>query len=167
MNIWTLAKVEDLRLLHAKGLSASAIAAELGEGFTRNAVIGKVHRLGISRKQQRCTSFPRTSFPRIIHRKKPSLKTMKNYVPDEQLADIRAIEFNSTIPVHQRKSLMQLTNFTCRFHVGDPCKDDGFFCGGKADLNGGRSYCAFHHRLTHQPPDAARRIFVPMRVVRA
>ena len=64
MNMqWTDERVEKLKRLWAEGLSASQIAGELGNGITRNAVIGKVHRLGLSGRVKAASSAP--SRPRI------------------------------------------------------------------------------------------------------
>ena len=58
---WTDERVEQLKRLWNQGLSASQIAAELGQGVTRNAVIGKVHRLGLSGRAK----APASSAPRV------------------------------------------------------------------------------------------------------
>src|SRR3954469_23529852 len=66
---WTDERVETLKKLWADGLSASQIAAELG-GITRNAVIGKVHRLGLSGRAKSPTSAaprPRKTRPHTQH----------------------------------------------------------------------------------------------------
>lgn len=56
---WTEERVELLKKLWMEGLSASQIAAELGDGVTRNAVIGKVHRLKLSARAKPATTAPR------------------------------------------------------------------------------------------------------------
>jgi GcrA cell cycle regulator len=56
---WTDERVELLRKLWAEGLSASQIAAQLG-GVSRNAVIGKVHRLKLSSRGRSTAAAPRT-----------------------------------------------------------------------------------------------------------
>src|ERR1700754_2333832 len=64
LQTWTDERVELLKRLWADGLSASQIAGELG-GITRNAVIGKVHRLGLSgRAKAPSSSVPRQRKPR-------------------------------------------------------------------------------------------------------
>src|SRR4051812_833531 len=69
-NAWTDERVERLKKLWSDGLSASQIAAELGGGVTRNAVIGKVHRLGLSgRGKPTGTGTPR---PRKVAPRAPS-----------------------------------------------------------------------------------------------
>jgi len=53
---WSDERVELLRKLWSDGLSASQVAAELGPGITRNAVIGKIHRLGLAERAKTATS---------------------------------------------------------------------------------------------------------------
>ncbi|MGZ9086723.1 MAG: GcrA family cell cycle regulator, partial [Rhodoplanes sp.] len=69
---WTDERVELLRKLWTDGLSASQVAAELGPGITRNAVIGKIHRLGLaeraktaSAQRPRVAKAPRPTHPRM------------------------------------------------------------------------------------------------------
>ena len=55
-----------------------------------------------------------------------------------------------TIPVEQRKTLMQLTNKTCHWPVGDPGKTGFFFCGGETVTS--LPYCSYHCRVAFNPP---------------
>src|SRR2546423_15305097 len=74
--MWTDERVELLKKLWADGLSASQIAAELG-GITRNAVIGKVHRLGLSGRAKSPSSAPRPRKPRThshVMRPRPAMR---------------------------------------------------------------------------------------------
>jgi GcrA cell cycle regulator len=59
------------------------------------------------------------------------------------------------IPVEQRKNLLQLTEATCHWPVGDPGATDFFFCGGQA--NDGSPYCNYHSRVAYQPASERRR----------
>ena len=59
------------------------------------------------------------------------------------------------IPVEQRKNLLQLTDATCHWPVGDPGSSDFFFCGGES--NEGSPYCNFHSRVAYQPASERRR----------
>ena len=152
---WTEERVELLKKLWADGLSASQIAAELG-GITRNAVIGKVHRLGLSGRAKSPSSSaarprkPRSSsmirVPRAHIRGNTALAYDYVAEPEPELIEI---------PVEQRKNLLQLTEATCHWPVGDPGSTDFFFCGGQS--NEGSPYCNFHSRVAYQPASERRR----------
>ena len=152
---WTEERVEMLKKLWADGLSASQIAAELG-GITRNAVIGKVHRLGLSgRAKSPSSSAPRPRKPRAPGMLRVSRSSIRgntalayDYVvePEPELIEI---------PIEQRKNLLQLTEATCHWPVGDPGSPDFFFCGG--DANEGSPYCNYHSRVAYQPASERRR----------
>ena len=152
---WTEERVEMLKKLWADGLSASQIAAELG-GITRNAVIGKVHRLGLSGRAK----SPSSSAPRP---RKPRSSTMMR-VPRAHIRGNTALAYDYAvepepelieIPVEQRKNLLQLNEATCHWPVGDPGSTDFFFCGGQA--NEGSPYCNYHSRVAYQPASDRRR----------
>ena len=61
---------------------------------------------------------------------------------------------DNIIPIGQRRNLLELTEQTCRWPVGDPGSGDFFFCGGNAVV--GLPYCAYHARVAYQPPAARR-----------
>ena len=156
---WTDERVETLKKLWADGLSASQIAAELG-GITRNAVIGKVHRLGLSgRAKSPSSAAPRPRKPRAgSHMLRVSRSSMRGNTalahayeldiePEPQLID-------NVIPLGQRRSLLELTEETCRWPIGDPGTADFFFCGGPAITS--LPYCAYHSRVAYQPANARR-----------
>jgi GcrA cell cycle regulator len=152
---WTDERVELLKKLWSDGLSASQIAVELG-GVTRNAVIGKVHRLGLSgRAKSPSSAVPRPRKARssghLIRMSRPTVRgnTALAYDfdtdPEPDLLEI---------PTEQRKSLLQLNELTCRWPVGDPGNPDFFFCGGQADHE--VPYCTYHARVAYQPLDRRR-----------
>jgi GcrA cell cycle regulator len=151
---WTDERVALLTKLWADGLSASQIAAELG-GITRNAVIGKVHRLGLSgRAKSPSSSSPRPRKARssgMLRVSRPSMRgnTALAYDNDAE-PEPELIE----IPVEQRKNLLQLTEKTCRWPIGDPGSADFFFCGGETVNE--VPYCAYHSRVAYQPLDRRR-----------
>ncbi len=66
---WTEERVELLRKLWGDGLSAAQVAAELGPGITRNAVIGKIHRLGLA-ERAKTSSVPGPGRPGRQERKR-------------------------------------------------------------------------------------------------
>jgi GcrA cell cycle regulator len=158
---WTDDRVELLKKLWANGLSASQIAGELG-GITRNAVIGKVHRLGLSGRakapsssvpRQRKPRAPSQMFraPRTMMRGNTALAQMPSYDYDPE-PEPELIE--NIIPIGQRCSLLELDQEKCHWPIGDPGQPDFFFCGGKT--NAGTPYCGYHGRVAYQPPSARR-----------
>jgi GcrA cell cycle regulator len=163
---WTDERVELLKKLWADGLSASQIAAELG-GITRNAVIGKVHRLGLSgRAKSQSSSAPRARKPRshMLRVSRPTTRgnTALAYAYEAE-PELEPEFVDEVIPVEQRRSLLQLTEDTCRWPVGDPSNSDFFFCGGKPVTS--LPYCAHHCRVAYQPATDRRRDRKPVRTV--
>ncbi len=147
---WTDERVDLLKKLWADGLSASQIAAELG-GVTRNGVIGKVRRLNLSgRVKQPCRPRPRPARTSGATFHRPSVRSLFNtsIAPPGMKAE-PDVETEIVIPFEQRKTLMQLTDKSCHWPVGDPANVDFFFCGGES--YGDLPYCAFHCRVAHQP----------------
>ncbi|HVZ52312.1 MAG TPA: GcrA family cell cycle regulator [Pseudolabrys sp.] len=153
---WTDERVELLKKLWADGLSASQIAAELG-GISRNAVIGKVHRLGLSgRAKSPSSAAPRPRKARSSgHMLRVARPTMRGNTalafeyepePEPELAEI---------PVEQRKTLLQLSEKTCHWPVGDPGSPDFYFCGGETATD--LPYCSYHSRIAYQPATDRRR----------
>lgn len=137
---WTDERVDVLKALYKDGLSASQIAAELG-GITRNAVIGKCHRLGLTGRQRRASATPKQ--PRVQRRAsgfKRSGNLLLSIAKVEPLPEPH-IE-DGAIPAEQRKTLLQLTPTCCRYPVGDPAAPEFFFCGAEAEAD--RPYCAGH-----------------------
>ncbi|QFR34343.1 GcrA family cell cycle regulator [Ancylobacter sp. TS-1] len=153
---WTDERVELLKKLWADGLSASQIAAELG-GVTRNAVIGKVHRLGLSgRAKAIASNTPRQRKPRpapsggsrpVVVGNTALAAVMRPMVEPEpvELPDPVA----NVIPMAERCTILDLTEFTCRWPVGEPGKSDFFYCGSRTKT--GMPYCAYHARIAYQP----------------
>jgi GcrA cell cycle regulator len=157
---WSDDRVEQLKKLWEAGLSASQIAAELGN-VTRNAVIGKVHRLGLSgRAKTPSSAAPRQRKPR------PAQHMMRVARPvsrgNTALAHAFEVElepdpvaYDNVVPLSQRLSLLELNEATCHWPVGDPASPDFFFCGGKALA--GLPYCLQHSRIAYQPAGDRRR----------
>jgi GcrA cell cycle regulator len=158
---WNDERVELLKKLWTDGLSASQIAAELG-GITRNAVIGKVHRLGLSgRAKTPSSSVPRPRKPRAQgHMVRVSRPTMRG---NTALAPLHGYELDlepepelieNIIPIGQRCTLLELNEDKCRWPIGDPGSTEFFFCGGKPIDS--LPYCSYHSRLAYQPVAARR-----------
>lgn len=156
---WDDNRIELLKKLWGDGLSASQIAAELG-GVTRNAVIGKVHRLGLSgRAKAKPASVAR---PRKVV-KAPARTTtiavrgnLAVVVDAEAEPEIRRDpRENVVIPIARRISIMELREGVCRWPIGDPLQPDFAYCG--ADCGSGRTYCEGHARIAFQPQNERRR----------
>ncbi|WP_454629620.1 GcrA family cell cycle regulator [Bradyrhizobium cenepequi] len=160
---WSEERVAQLKKLWEAGLSSSQIAAELG-GVTRNAVIGKVHRLGLNgrapahpapraeRKRSSGRRFVRVDRPAPEKAKEPIVDEHAANMPDEINPDAVSA-FDAAIPIRRRKSLLDLRDRDCKWPVGDPASPDFFFCGGPTSE--GSPYCAPHCRVAYT--DAAQR----------
>ena len=162
---WTDERVELLKRLWTEGLSASQIAARLSQGVTRNAVIGKVHRLNLAGRAQQ----PRSSVPRVRQTREPShpgargrhihlpthganaLKpTMRaepqpRPLPIPEPKPLRLVDQ----PLDGRITILHLSDKTCKWPSGDPGHDDFCFCGHKP--REGSPYCEYHARIAYQP----------------
>lgn len=151
---WTDDRVDVLRKLWADGLSASQIAAELG-GVTRNAVIGKVHRLGLSGRAKNPSSSARK--PRTTARsggyKSPG-RPRSTAVGQVAVAR-QAIVVDIPEPKMLDLKLLNLNENTCKWPVGDPQDDSFGFCGTKAREND--PYCEYHCKLAYQPAAERRK----------
>jgi GcrA cell cycle regulator len=161
--MWTDDRVELLKKLWSEGHSASQIAAELG-GITRNAVIGKVHRLGLSgRAKAPSSAAPRQRKPRApTHVFRTMRAAMRgNTAIATQALSAYEVELEpepelveNIIPLGQRCSLLELNDEKCHWPIGDPGQADFFFCGGKTVT--GLPYCGYHSRVAYQPVDRRR-----------
>lgn len=145
LSDWTPVRIELLRELWPHGSSCGILAdkinAATGSEFTRNAVIGKVNREGLpARKRVPTNKEPRKRIrrdraPRLVPQARP------------EAPDI----IDAQIPLEQRCSLMDLTNATCRWPVGEPNTAEFFFCGDPtANIVEGRPYCAGHMARTRR-----------------
>jgi GcrA cell cycle regulator len=156
---WTDERVETLKKLWTDGLSASQIAAELG-GITRNAVIGKVHRLGMSGRAKSPSSAaprPRKASPhsQMLRVSRPSMRGNTALARAYELeAEAEPELIDNVIPLGQRRTLLELTEETCRWPIGDPGSADFFFCGGQSITS--LPYCAYHSRVAYQPANVRR-----------
>ncbi len=159
---WTDERVELLKRLWAEGLSASQIAAQLGGGITRNAVIGKVHRLGLAGRAKpaastagRAARRPRTQ---TLQRARPlvigatALKASPIVEP-RRLA-IREPEILE-VPESLHATILTLSDQTCKWPIGDPAAENFHFCGHRPRT--GTPYCEYHARLAYQPVTERRR----------
>ncbi len=191
---WTDERVETLKKMWGEGQSASQIAKELG-GVTRNAVIGKVHRLGLSNRagaggattakaapkekpavaaKPATKPAPKAKVAASVPAVKEELELDENGIPisaarraiipagqplppqpsaneisPEALAKVNEVEKTA-----KRISLMELTEKTCKWPVGDPATDDFWFCG--LAVQQGKPYCEAHVGVAFQPMSSRR-----------
>jgi GcrA cell cycle regulator len=198
---WTDERVETLKKMWGDGQSASQIAKELG-GVTRNAVIGKVHRLGLSNRagttaapagkaavkdvapeavetvSAKPAAKPAAPKPKVVAsvpaKIEPDLELDENGIPisaarraiipagqplppqpsaneisPEALAKVNEVEKTA-----KRLTLMELTEKTCKWPVGDPATEDFWFCG--LAVQQGKPYCEAHVGVAFQPMSSRR-----------
>ncbi|NEX47323.1 GcrA family cell cycle regulator [Pseudotabrizicola algicola] len=197
---WTDERVETLKKMWAEGQSASQIAKELG-GVTRNAVIGKVHRLGLSNRVGGGKDEGEDEAPAVAAKAEPAARPAPeprpepmaaaaprpaperpaaaapaapsnvtplpirkaiipagqplppqpsaNEISPEALASVREVEKHA-----KRLTLMELTERTCKWPIGDPATDDFWFCG--LPSLPGKPYCEAHVGVAFQPMSARR-----------
>ncbi|MDC7676328.1 cell cycle sigma 70 cofactor GcrA [Asticcacaulis machinosus] len=158
---WTDERVETLKKLWQEGHSASQIAKQLG-GVTRNAVIGKVHRLGLSGR-----AAPSQPARPVYKPAKPARQAASEAAPRPQTASVpvRRVEpvvarqttgsaSNGlpAVPVIEgpgTATVLTLGAKMCKWPIGDPSSDEFTFCGRRAD--DGIPYCVEHSRVAYQP----------------
>jgi GcrA cell cycle regulator len=156
---WTDERVELLKKLWGEGLSASQIAGRLGS-VTRNAVIGKVHRLGLSGRATTSRMKSHRPRPRMASKRMAKARFAATGNPafralyQEADAYVPAVE-EIVIPLNERKTIQTLVECSCRWPIGDPQAADFHFCG--KNKVPGLPYCEFHARRAFQPPQARRR----------
>jgi GcrA cell cycle regulator len=205
---WTDERVELLKKMWGEGQSASQIAKELG-GVTRNAVIGKVHRLGLSNRAgaapapaaaapaqaAKPEAKPKPAAKAPEAKPRPVAKPVPRVVEDQDQVDLDDAEDDgaetrpATVP-HTRKAiipagqplppqpsaneispealakvneiekkarrltLMELTERTCKWPVGDPATENFWFCG--LPTQPGKPYCEAHVGVAFQPMSSRR-----------
>ena len=169
---WTDERVELLRKLWSEGLSASQIAAQLG-GVSRNAVIGKVHRLKLSSRgraapapvRQKKTASQGATVTKSVTRAASTQRHVTTSIGATALQmqfeaepvarhHIRPVE-NVVVPISRRLQLVELTERTCKWPNGDPLTEEFSFCGNDSPENG--PYCTYHSRVAFQPASERRR----------
>ncbi|MET0181782.1 MAG: GcrA family cell cycle regulator [Caulobacterales bacterium] len=151
---WTDERVSLLRKLWTEGLSASQIAKQLG-GVTRNAVIGKVHRLGLA---GRATPSRPAKRPVRVARPRPAASPTAPRLRPPMAPGLPPVIIPHLEPLPldngQNVTVLTLTDRMCKFPIGDPTDADFAFCG-RDSCNG--PYCSDHARLAYQPSQTRRR----------
>ena len=166
---WTDERVELLKKLWSDGLSASQIATKLGE-VTRNAVIGKVHRLGLAGRAT--TSRIRTARPRSNIALFPARSAQAQYrsfgntalkvapqplehkVPAADIIPLHSLPELEPAPEGQVQ-LIDLKESMCHWPVGDPMEEGFHFCGRRKAF--GVPYCEHHAAIAYNPAARKRR----------
>ncbi len=161
---WTDERVEQLRQLWLDGKSASQIASVLANGVTRNAVIGKVHRLGLSGRVKAPSQTSARARTTKVHNHRPMAS--RSHVPRTNGANalaysprteirpmMRPVE-EVVIPMSERVTIMELKEAMCRWPLGDPSTPEFRYCGGKSPV--GVPYCPYHSRVAYQPAQERR-----------
>ena len=152
---WTEERVEVLKKLWAEGHSASQIAKQLG-GVTRNAVIGKVHRLGLS---GRATPSRPVKRPPRLARPKPQIRQEGTPPAQERTFEaprvrrsdqqvIASVLQPAPVADGEAATILTLRDSMCKWPIGDPADPKFAFCGRKADCG---PYCAEHAKVAFQP----------------
>jgi GcrA cell cycle regulator len=194
---WSDERVEILKRMWLDGKSASEIAKELGE-ITRNAVIGKVHRLGLSNRGTNSIKTETVNNQETAKRKRgrppkdPSvnkqIKTPKRGIESkinlsaassegsfsknnsiieevdvnrknnlEVVSDLSEETIKNLLNIERKSkkiSLMDLTERTCKWPIGDPATENFWFCG--HDSEAGKPYCKTHISIAFQPVSQRR-----------
>jgi GcrA cell cycle regulator len=156
---WTDERVESLKKLWLDGLSASQIAKQLG-GVTRNAVIGKVHRLGLSgRAAPSQPARPAFKAPRPARPVSAQPTRRIEASPQAQPVAVSA-SVPAPLPVVYLEepgsaTVLTLGAHMCKWPIGDPSTDGFTFCGRRTGQDG--PYCTEHARMAYQPQQARKR----------
>ena len=139
---WTEEKVAKLKELWGKGNTASQIAEIIG-GISRNAVIGKAHRLNLSAKIKTRTAVPSQSYNNTLDEK--NLKITKRGRKSKFKSLIIEKDFEPENP----KQLEELDENSCKWPIGHPDEKSFYFCG-RSSLKD-FSYCKLHLLYAYQP----------------
>jgi GcrA cell cycle regulator len=176
---WNDERVEQLKKLWAEGRSASQIAAEIG-GVSRNAVIGKVHRLGLSGRAKAPGASPARPREKVAIPPRPAAPQQQApaqapprpaTIGATALAQPRLVEpvaeqspepilrpvpvADVVVAIAERVTIMDLREGMCRWPIGDPTSPDFRFCGASAFT--GVPYCEHHSQMAYQPSADRRR----------
>ena len=167
MSNWTDERVEFVKKRHREGDSASMIAAALG-GTTRNAVIGKLHRLGLAGRGQpvrRLSNLSSHVYAKRIKCRKAAASAVERARWEAKaaasIAEYQAIQSGPdlAVPEAERKCLVDLGPKDCRWPYGD---GPFTFCARQAVP--GQAYCAFHVKRAQSPMEPRQRRRMPTTV---
>ncbi len=136
---WTEERVNKLKELWGKGQTASQIAEIIG-GVSRNAVIGKAHRLNLSSKIKTRT---------VSNKNKNTVKVDSEISFKGRRGKFKSLLLNKDFEPARNLSLEELTEDTCKYMEGNPNEKDASFCGRKNVEK--FSYCPLHLMIVFQP----------------
>lgn len=167
---WTDERIATLKKMWKEGKSAADIAKTLGKGVTRNAVIGKAHRMGLSGRpspikkppapakkepvKKAVAVAPKAAAPaarKATAAPKPSAPAAPAREPVPPRAPIKEV-----FPADGGVGLIDLTERMCKWPFGDPREDDFTFCG--HPIRPGTPYCHEHAALAYQSSTRSRAI---------
>ena len=137
---WNEEKVNKLKELWGKGNTASQIAEIIG-GISRNAVIGKAHRLNLSAKIKTRTATSNQNFENSLEEK--NIKTKKF-----RRGKFKSLIIEKNFEPENPKQLEELTDNDCKYPIGHPNEKDFYFCG-RSSLKD-FSYCKLHLLYAYQ-----------------
>ena len=137
---WTEEKIKKLKELWTKGHTASQIANTLGD-TTRNAVIGKAHRLNLEARA--------TSSRNINPGKKDANPVKRNSQPISRKSRFKSILLDKNFEPEKPTSLENLTEKTCKWPIGHPDEENFYFCGRTPEVD--FPYCKLHVLFAFQP----------------
>ena len=140
---WTDEKVSKLKELWGKGNTASQIAEIIG-GISRNAVIGKAHRLNLSAKIKTRTAASNKNFENSLEEK--NIKTKKF-----RRGKFKSLIIEKDFEPENPKQLEELTDNDCKYPIGHPNEKDFYFCGRNSLKD--FSYCKLHLLYAYQSRD--------------
>ena len=148
---WTDERVELLKRLWQDGLSASQIAKQLG-GVTRNAVIGKVHRLGLSGR-----ATPSKPQRTVFKAPRPARPATPVLAAPRRIAEAAPPHTAPVRYVDERPgtaTVLTLGAHMCKWPIGDPSQDNFTFCGRRSDEG---PYCHEHAEVAYQPVQSKKK----------
>ena len=138
---WNEEKVDKLKKLWGKGNTASQIAEIIG-GISRNAVIGKAHRLNLSAKIKTRTATSNQSFEN-------SLEEKNNKVKKGRKSKFQSLIIEKDFEPENPKQLEELDESACKWPIGHPDEKNFYFCG-RSSLKD-FTYCKLHLLYAYQP----------------
>ena len=138
---WTEEKVAKLKELWGKGSTASQIAEIIG-GISRNAVIGKAHRLNLSSKIKTRTATSNQNFENSIEEKNIKNKRFRR-------SKFKSLIIEKNFEPENPKQLEELDENSCKWPIGHPDEKSFYFCG-RSSLKD-FSYCKLHLLYAYQP----------------